>query len=390
MSYIDDLVKLRYLAPMREAANSAIANVGTFKSKDIIKEFMDNLQTNPDGTSRPGGASGLDLSKPESIQKLVGMENGTLAKLIEQAGGKMNTAEVAGVQSISDRILRGMTVGSDMTYKAGQTDIGEKNAAVNAREATVKEGALASENRLRNAQAGYYNRMPKETASMYASMSKKQLDEIENLVSVTMKSEDPDIMSVGKGALVDAIRQNPLSPFQGFKDTIKSRFPKLSASQIDEKANKLFNTLAPDYKTRQQEELQQRKTEKNVNVVNAIQKQIDEDPFTLEKLAGDIKKQYDDSGATITDASARDKARTQIIHQKLTELGKYDPDLMPDDVRDNDPNNMRHLVSPVNIQPQQRTAPNLSIGAGTTGTKMTGELGQVPEWFKPYIKSEKK
>jgi hypothetical protein len=351
MSYIDDLVKLRYLAPMRGAANSTMSNINTFRSRDVIKEFMDKIQTNPDGTTRPGGASGLDMSNPESIQKLVGMESGTLSKLFGISGGKMDTPEAKGIQDISDRILKGMNIGSDMTYKAGQTEIGKRNAGVNEREATIKEYLSPAQKRLMIAQAGEADRSPVGGSGRQKTAAEMEI--INGMQEAILQSKEP-IIKENQGDILDAIRENTTLPFSQIQKMVKKSYPKMPESQQQIKAKGIFDSIANDFQTKQQERLKQAKIQKNVNVVAAIDKQLDDNPFEVDQLAESIKKEYDQAGAMITDAGAKAKAREQIIHQKLVLLGKQDPDLMPNDVQSNDPRNLRNLIVP---QQTARTTP---------------------------------
>jgi hypothetical protein len=120
MSYIDDLVKLNYLKPMREGAESALGNITTYKSKDVLQNFLTGVQTNEDGTAKTGSAQQLDLNNPDFIRNLMSREMGAMGKLTEISGGKTNTPEMQNIQSISDRIMKGYEGSSQAKYREAQ------------------------------------------------------------------------------------------------------------------------------------------------------------------------------------------------------------------------------------------------------------------------------
>jgi hypothetical protein len=338
MSYLDDLVKLRYLAPMREAASSAVGNVNTFRSKETIKDFLDKIQTNDDGTGRPGGVSALDLSDPKTIQKLVGMESGTMSKLMDISGGKMDTPEIKGIQDISDRILKGMNLGSDMTYKTGQTEIGMRGRA-------VEEKRMPFQNELDRQQALLASRMPvtKDYASLYASMNKGQTDELENIVSAFSTSENPEIKS-NIGPYLDAIKKNPITPFEGIMGVVKTENPKLNSAQVREKTKKLFTEVMPTYRTKAKEkidfEIGQAKIKKVNESMAEKQKQLAEDPSILSNDIAQIKKENDDQDINMSDSAINRIARNRWLSRQYKELSLVDPDYQELSGKLNNPNEL--------------------------------------------------
>jgi hypothetical protein len=324
MSYLDDLVKLRYLVPMREAANSTMSNINTFQSKDIVKEFMDKIQTNPDGSGRPGGAAELDLSKPESIQKLLGMESGTLSKLFEQSGGKMDTPEAAGVMGISDRILKGMNLGSEMTAKAGttayqqgQTKHGEAQIEIEKEKNRLEALGMPSKMALEKAQTGYYNRMPKAgMPAEYRPKSAAEMETINDLQSAVIQSQDP-LIKENQGELLDAIMTKTALPFANVKTMVAKSFPKMPEVQQNAKAKELFGAITSAVVTKQQERLKAQADIKQQTTVLALQKNWDE-MLTHQPLIESVKKSI---GRPITDDEAEQIARTQWMNRNLKELG---------------------------------------------------------------------
>jgi hypothetical protein len=120
MGALDDFVKLNYLRPLREGAESTLGNITTFRSKDVLQNFLSGLQTNEDGSARPSGATQLDMNSPDIIKNLMTKEMGTMGQLSQISGGKLNTPEIQGIQSISDRILKGAEGASMAKYREAQ------------------------------------------------------------------------------------------------------------------------------------------------------------------------------------------------------------------------------------------------------------------------------
>jgi hypothetical protein len=323
MSYLDDLVKLRYLAPLREAFDTAVGNVNTSKSQDVIKEFIDKLQTNEDGTGRSGGASALDLSKPESIQKLLSMQNGTLSKLIGISGGNMDTPEIKGVQDISDRILKGMGLGSEMASKAGTTAYqqGEIRVREKANELTAK--GMPSEIAEREARAyelktqGDLNkRLPK--AGMERQRTATEMEIINGMQEAVLDNKDPIVVE-HKGEILDAIRENTTLPYASLL--------KWSGGNKT-KATQVFNAISDKFKT-----IQDKKSELAIDIqrrstIAALQKNWDEmDLSSKNTIVTQAKKS---SGRKdISDEEAEKMARSQWMIRNMKELG-IDPGILID------------------------------------------------------------
>jgi len=331
MSYIDDLVKLRFLAPMREAANSTLGNINTFQSKDIIKEFMDKIQTNPDGSGRPGGASGLDMSSPDSIAKLTGMETGTLGKLFEMSGGNMNTPESKGVQDISDRILKGMNVGSEMSSRAGTTAYqqgelkhGDAQIGIEKEKNRLEALGIPSKTALERAQAGYYNRMPKAGLGSEQKNAAEQQLQAEFQVT-TMQSDNPIIVE-DRGLILKAV-QLPGNTLDNMRKQVAIEYPKMPQSQREGKVVKIINALGGDLQTAKQEaertkliKIQAEKDIKRDAAIAAKQKEWDEmDSMSKDAIVKKFKAASDNKN--ITDGEAESTARTTWMIRNLKELG---------------------------------------------------------------------
>lgn len=316
MSYLDDLVKLRYLVPMREAANSAIGNINTVRSQDAMKEFLDNMQTNPDGTGRPGGAVGLDLSNPASIQKILGMEGGTLSKLLEISGGKTGTPEMANVQSISDRILQGMNIGSEMTARAGTTKYQEGELTNKNRETAVKEKLAPSEIAEHNAMAGYYNRMPSDTKERQKTTAEIEL--INGMEEAIIHSENPLIQNY-RGNLLDVIRENTTVPFSQIQGMVLEQNPKMPADKRQELAKNLMEGISKEFQTVNEQKIAAQKEIKRSAAIQKLQQDWDnmgmmqKDAITAQAKAT--------SSVPLSDSEAEDQARKTWMMRNLNELG---------------------------------------------------------------------
>jgi hypothetical protein len=325
MSYIDDLVKLRYLVPMREAANSTLSNINTFQSKDIVKDFLDKIQTNPDGTSRPGGASGLDLSDPNSIQKLVGMESGTLSQLLEKSGGQMNTPEMTGIQSISDRILKGMNTGSEMSARAGTTKYQQDEIA--------NKNYLAPSERQKNiAEAGYYNRMPTDNGGAEKNTADQQLQA--ELQTTTLQSDNPIIVG-DRGLILKAVQLHG-NTLDNMRSQVAKEYPKMPQSQRESKVKDIIEALGGDFHTAKQDVIDQKnkaleqvKTLKVTAYKNDLANKWESmDNINTRNTLKNIEiESAKKSGENIDGDTADERARTKWMNQRLKESG--DPDLMP-------------------------------------------------------------
>ena len=329
MSYIDDLVKLRYLVPMREAANSTLSNINTFQSKDIVKDFLDKIQTNPDGTSRPGGASGLDLSQPESIAKLTGIEGKTLSNLMEMSGGQMNTPEAAGVMNLSDRILKGMNLGSEMSARAGTT-------AYQQGESDRANAKLPFENELMRQQALLASREPADRGATEKSAVDQQLQA--DWQTVAAQSKNPLIVG-NIGTILKALHKKG-NILDNMRETVNSENSQLPRSQREELSQNIIKGLASEFQTSKQalkqadidqktDALNQVKTLKVITYKNNLANQWESMDNTKNR---DILKNIEiesakKSGENIDDDTADNRARTKWMDQRLKESG--DPDLMP-------------------------------------------------------------
>lgn len=346
MSYIDDLVKLNYLVPMRQAANSTLSNVNTFQSKDAIKEFLDKIQTNSDGTSRPGGASQLDLTKPESIQQLLGNESGTMSKLLDISGGQMNTPEMAGIQSISDRLLKGANLASEMTSRIGTTEyqkreagIGEGNLEVAKRKTAIEEADAPGKRTETDAratelysQARLNNRLPKPSGASEKNTAEQQL-QAEYKVSV-MQSDDP-ILKNDKGMILKAV-QLPGNTLDNMRSVVAQEYPKMPKSQQEDKVKSIINALGTGFQTAKQDALDQKnkaleqaKTLKVITYKNGLANQWEsmDNAYARSKLKEVEMESAKKSGENIDDSTADERARARWMNQRLKESG--DPDLMP-------------------------------------------------------------
>jgi hypothetical protein len=333
MSYLDDLVKLNYLVPMRQAANSTLSNVNTFQSKDAVKDFLDQIQTNPDGTARPGGVSQLDLSKPENIQRL---QSGTLSKLLSISGGQMDTPEMKGVQSISDRLLNSANISSEMAARTGTTDYqkGEIASKVDQNKVEVEKNRLTalgvdSETALRKAQQFeaeqrglLYKRTPGEkTPTEPKNIADQQMQA--DWQTTAAQSKDP-IISNDLPVILKALQQ-PGNILDNMRTTINSEYPKLPQAEREDKTQKIIKTLGGEFQTKAAGLLDEKNRAaadiKKENTILAIQKNWD----SMLTHAGDIKRIKDmaekNKQPIPTDDEAEEIARQQYMKRNKQELG---------------------------------------------------------------------
>jgi hypothetical protein len=336
MGFIDDLVKLRYLAPLQESANATIGNINTFQSKDVVKDFLNQLQTNPDGSGRPGGASGLDLSSPGSIQKLLGMESGTMGKLLDISGGNMNTPEVKGIQGISDRILNAMNVGSEMTSRAGTTAYQQGELANRVDQTLIEKEknrlvglGVDSENALKQAQAyeakkrgEYYGRMPSDAEKAQPKNAAEQ--QMQADWQTTAAQSTSPIIKNDLPLILKAL-QAPGNILDNMRKTVDSEYPKLSQPEREGKAQTIIKTLGGEFQTAKQGLLDEKNRAaeeiKKQSVVLQVQKNWDA-MLTHANLVKQIKDNAERNKQPIpTDDEAEEIARQQYMKRSMKELG---------------------------------------------------------------------
>ncbi len=366
---------------MREAAGSALQNINTFQSKDVVKEYLDKLQTNEDGTTRPAGAVGLDLSSPASIQKIMNMEQGTMAKLLELSGGQMGTPEMQGIQNISDRILRGMNLGSEMAARAGTTEYQKGQVEIGREKNRLEALGIPSEIALRLSQVRLNDRLPKDTADLYGSMSKSQLDELENVISAFTASKNVDV-SKNIGPIVDAIRNNPLSSFEGVLGVIRKENPKLTAAQAREKTKNIFAEIMPSYQSKQKEKLDQQRREKLVTTVQSIRDKWfgDANMMARQQAEAALKRAFKDNGQDVNDATISKMAWGIYRKEALKELAQFDADYAleyQESGGGNDALGVRGLFR------TERPAP-------TSTNQPVPQFGQAPDWLKNWQPGQRK